>query len=94
MAMQKEKSLKKPEPPLFHILIGEPDDDCEICRAHGMVAKAAGKEGNLFIEPISGSHASGCICPLCAQLKTTKEGGPSDQPAQRVVPSPDGPEGG
>ena len=67
--------MKKPErapgdPSLFHILLGEPDDDCEICRAHGLNAHdlPEGKPGMVVLELGSLDEILRCPCPLCRQI--------------------------
>ena len=58
---------------LFHILLGESDDDCDVCRAHGL-------NGHDLPEGIPGVLMAGtideflhCPCPLCTQICKDKE---------------------
>ena len=84
--------MKTPDRPsgdrsLLHILLGKPDEDCEICRAHGFKAHdlPEGKPGMVILELGSLDEILRCPCPLCRQLDAeTAEGeGPapdSDDP--------------
>ena len=66
------KNPRKPdgERSLFHILLGEPDDDCEICRAHGLNAHdlPEGKAGMVVLDMGSLDEMLRCPCPLCRQI--------------------------
>ncbi|MBV8879835.1 MAG: hypothetical protein JO332_07730 [Planctomycetaceae bacterium] len=66
------KNPKRPagDPSLFHILLGEPDDDCEICRAHGLNAHdlPEGKPGMVVLDMGSIDEILRCPCPLCRQI--------------------------
>jgi hypothetical protein len=67
--------MKKPEwtrngKPMQHIVVGTPDDDCPICKAHGISPSMMpdGGPGFIIIEmgPLEGPTR--CDCPLCSQL--------------------------
>ena len=67
--------MKKPDrfprdPSLFHILIGRPDEDCEVCRAHGLNAHELpeGTPGMVVLNLGSLDEILRCPCPLCRQL--------------------------
>lgn len=53
---------------LFHILLGEPDDDCEICRAHGLTGHDIPPGATGIVIPGVLDEILRCPCPLCAQL--------------------------
>jgi hypothetical protein len=55
---------------LFHILLGEPDENCEICRAHGLKAHdlPEGTPGMVVLELGSLDEILRCPCPLCRQI--------------------------
>jgi hypothetical protein len=63
-----EAKLPNPELPMLHILVGEPDDDCPICRAHSMVKKPADQDGIITV-PITDAEIQACNCDLCKQAK-------------------------
>lgn len=66
-----KKSRKFPDDPsLFHILLGEPDADCEICRAHGLTAHdlPEGKPGMVVLDMGSIDEILRCPCPLCREI--------------------------
>jgi hypothetical protein len=51
----------------FHVILGTPDPDCEICRAHG----TAGPCGPGILVEVRGlDDLLGCPCPLCRQART------------------------
>ncbi len=58
------------DPSLFHILLGEPDDSCEICRAHGLLGHDLPPEasGRVIVEMGPLDDILRCPCPLCSQL--------------------------
>ena len=67
--------MKTPDRPsgdrsLLHILLGKPDEDCEICRAHGFKAHdlPEGKPGMVILELGSLDEILRCPCPLCRQI--------------------------
>ena len=53
-----------------HIVVGMPDDDCPICKAHGISPSMMPDDGPgiIVIEmgPLEG--LAKCDCPLCSQL--------------------------
>jgi len=55
---------------LMHILVGKPDDDCEICRAHGLNGHELpeGAPGMVVLDMGPLDELLGCPCPLCSQL--------------------------
>lgn len=54
----------------FHFMMGQPDDDCEICRAHGLLGHGADDAGpSMIITEIRDlSELLRCPCPLCTQM--------------------------
>ena len=68
--------MKRPDnmpddPSLYHILMGEPDDSCEICRAHGLTGHdplPPGVSGMVVLEMGPLDEILKCMCPLCSQL--------------------------
>lgn len=54
----------------FHFMMGRPDDDCEICRAHGLLGHGAEDEGpSVIITEIRDlSELLQCPCPMCTQM--------------------------
>lgn len=61
---------KTPEPPpAYHIILGEPDDNCEICKAHN-VTKDTPKNaaGMIVVEEITLDKILECSCPLCSEM--------------------------
>lgn len=67
--------MKRPDwmpsdPSLYHILMGEPDDSCEICRAHGLTGHdlPPGITGMVVLEMGPLDEILKCTCPLCSQL--------------------------
>jgi hypothetical protein len=58
------------EPSLFHILLGRADEDCEICRAHGLSAHDLpdGTPGMVVLPMESLDEILRCPCPLCRQI--------------------------
>ena len=67
--------MKRPDgkfgdPSLFHILMGEPDESCEICRAHGLNGHdlPPGISGMVVLEMGPLDEILRCPCPLCSQL--------------------------
>lgn len=67
----KKKPANPPEKPpaMVHMMFGEPDDGCEICRAHGLVGKDLPKEdGLVIVEPLTMHQVLECTCPLCSQM--------------------------
>ena len=67
--------MKRPDrmpgdPSLFHILMGEPDESCEICRAHGLSGHdiPPGISGMVVLEMGPLDEILRCTCPLCSQL--------------------------
>jgi len=58
------------DPSLYHILMGEPDDSCEICRAHGLAGHdlPPGITGMVVLEMGPLDEILKCTCPLCSQL--------------------------
>ena len=64
-----KRSRRPNDPPsLFHILMGEPDDDCEICRAHGLTAHDLPPDAPGMVIPGTLDEILRCPCPLCAQI--------------------------
>ena len=81
--------MKRPDwmpndPSLYHILMGEPDDSCEICRAHGLSGHEIppGISGMVVLEMGPLEEILRCPCPLCSQLHfepfDAAEGGPEE----------------
>ena len=71
------------DPSLFHILLGEPDADCEICRAHGLNAHdlPEGTPGMVILEMGSIDAVLRCPCPLCREIDFEAfDGGPERDP--------------
>ena len=67
--------MKRPDhgfgdPSLYHILMGEPDESCEICRAHGLTGHdlPPGITGMVIVEMGPLDEVLRCSCPLCSQL--------------------------
>jgi len=58
------------DPSLLHILKGEPDESCEICRAHGLLGHdlPPGISGMVILEMGPLDEVLRCSCPLCSQL--------------------------
>ena len=58
------------DPSFFHILMGEPDESCEICRAHGLSGHDIPEEiaGMMIVEMGPLEEILCCSCPLCSQL--------------------------
>ncbi|HZE96949.1 MAG TPA: hypothetical protein VE981_07975 [Planctomycetota bacterium] len=58
------------DPSLFHILMGEPDEKCEICRAHALTGHDFPQvvPGITIIESGPLDAILRCPCPLCAQI--------------------------
>lgn len=54
----------------FHLMGGMPDDDCPVCRAHGISPEmfAGGPGGFVIIEMDGPRAARDCSCPLCRQI--------------------------
>ncbi len=52
---------------LFHLILGTPDPDCEVCRAHGMPDLAG---PGIVVEIQRLDDLLGCPCPLCRQART------------------------
>jgi hypothetical protein len=75
-ADQPEKSV---EPEKFvHLIAGTPDEDCPICRAHGLgLSKSAdkGSQGNGgcsnadFVEELTLIDILRCPCPMCSAAR-------------------------
>lgn len=85
--------MKRPEkkfgdPALFHILMGEPDETCEICRAHGLSGHdlPQGGPGVVILEMGPLDEILRCSCPLCSQIPFEPFDGPPE------TASEDGPE--
>lgn len=56
----------------LHILMGEPDDKCEICRAHGFGGHEfpePSAPGVRIVDMNSLDEILSCSCPLCAQIQ-------------------------
>lgn len=49
----------------WHVVGGFPDDDCPVCKAHGIDPEAEG----LRIFPMPLQELLNCPCPLCMQAK-------------------------
>lgn len=78
--MKADQPEKSAEPEKFvHLIVGAPDDDCPICRAHGL-DKSKGKSGQgadgcsngTFVEELTLIDILRCPCPMCAAAR--KEG--------------------
>ncbi len=54
----------------FHFMMGRPDDDCEICRLHGLTGHGTDQDGpSLIVTEIRDlSELLACPCPLCNQM--------------------------
>jgi hypothetical protein len=64
------------EPSLFHLILGTPDPDCPVCRAHGIELPEGGKEGLYVVDTGLLRDLLDCPCPLCAEArKRMPEGG-------------------
>lgn len=51
-----------------HLIAGTPDDDCPICRAHGVGKKGQGDSGcsdAAFVEELTMIDILRCPCPMC-----------------------------
>ncbi len=59
------------DPSLFHILMGEPDDSCEVCRAHGITGHdlPEGAPGFRIVQMGPLDEIMRCNCPLCSQIQ-------------------------
>ena len=75
------------EPSLLHILMGEPDESCEICRAHGLAGHdlPPGISGMVILEMGPLEEILRCPCPLCVQLHF-EPFDPHDDPAAEEDP--------
>ena len=62
-------NLPPDEPSLLHILLGRPDENCEVCRAHGLLAHELpeGALGMAILQSGPLEEILRCPCPLCAQ---------------------------
>jgi hypothetical protein len=78
--MKRPKGLPG-EPRLMHILLGQPDDGCEICRAHGLTGhdlpECAPGMAVLDMGPLD--EILGCPCPLCSQIDFEQLDGTRDR---------------
>jgi hypothetical protein len=53
-------------PEFFHMMFGAVDDDCPVCRAHGLSGEEPGEVLRVF--EIRGLEALlSCPCPLCTR---------------------------
>ncbi len=53
----------------LHLMGGVPDDDCPICRAHGLDSGLLPEGGGIVIIEMDGPRgARDCSCPLCRQV--------------------------
>lgn len=57
----------------LEIVLGEPDDDCEICRAHRDLSSVRLDDARMTVRRISWGVVLACACPLCA---TFRQGNP------------------
>lgn len=68
-----------------HLIAGTPDDDCPICRAHGVGKGDQGDSGcsdAAFVEELSVTDILRCPCPMCAAARQEVLGsGEQDSPA-------------
>jgi hypothetical protein len=64
-----KRSRRSPdEVSLFHILLGAPDDDCEVCRAHGLTGHDLPEGAPGILMPGTLDDFLRCPCPLCTQI--------------------------
>ena len=67
--MQKADGPKK----TFHVVVGTPDEDnCPICRAHGVGKSGEGSDGAsgpLLIQELTLTDILRCPCPLCKEAR-------------------------
>ena len=67
----KQPKRRTSDPSFLHILMGEPDDQCEVCRAHGLAGHdlpdGAAKIVVMEMGPLD--EILRCSCPLCSQLQ-------------------------
>ena len=80
----KRSKRSSDEASLFHILLGAPDDDCDVCRAHGLAGHDLPEGAMGIFMPDSIDEYLHCPCPLCTQLSFES----FEDPA---APAPDGP---
>jgi len=68
--MKRPNRLPFGDPSMFHILMGEPDESCEVCRAHGLDGHDVppGISGMVILEMGPLDEVLRCTCPLCSQL--------------------------
>jgi hypothetical protein len=70
-----ELNPDKPEK-IVHLIAGPPDDDCPICRAHGLgKRKGSGGQGEVgcsnadFVEELTLTDILRCPCPMCSAAR-------------------------
>jgi hypothetical protein len=54
----------------LHLVVGTPDEDCPICRAHGLGKGDQGDNGSkgpLIIQELTVAEILRCPCPLCKE---------------------------
>lgn len=55
-----------------HLIAGTPDEDCPICRAHGVGKADQGESGcsnAAFVEELTLIDILRCPCPMCAAAR-------------------------
>jgi hypothetical protein len=82
----KKPNPRKTDPSLFHILMGKPDEDCEICRAHGLTGHDLpdGASRIMIVDMAPLDEILRCSCPLCSQIQFEpfEEPGAGDDPGE------------
>lgn len=67
--MQKTDGPKK----MFHMVVGTPEEEnCPICRAHGVGKSGEGSDGAsgpILIQELSLTDLLRCPCPLCEEAR-------------------------
>ena len=66
--------MKKADDPkkTLHVVVGTPDEDCPICRAHGVGSGdhgEAGPESPILIQELTLAEILRCPCPLCKEAR-------------------------